>query len=282
MYRFLASRRWLVRTIAGILLVLVCVRLGIWQLDRNEQRTAHNDVVEANVDDDAVPIDRLAAPGAALADDDQWRTVQVTGRYDTDNALILRLRPVNGVPGVHALTPLVTDDGNAVLVDRGYVASEGTRDDEVPIPPPPEGRVTVTGRARTSETGQGTGGDAARGDIRYVDIAGIAETMPYPLYGAWIERTAQDPAGSGELRTIPAPETESGPHLSYAVQWFLFAVVGVSGYVLLVRAEARGRAEAAAEPGHGDSSGPGEDSGDHAAGEPAARAHGGGRDQVDR
>ncbi|WP_158564266.1 SURF1 family cytochrome oxidase biogenesis protein [Jiangella anatolica] len=246
MYRFLASRRWLVRTLAGVLLVLLCVRLGLWQLDRNEQRQDRNAVIEANVGGDPVPAAELAPPGETLATDDQWRTVEVTGRWDVDEELRLRLRPVDGTRGVHALTPLVTDDGTALLVDRGFVAADGRDDDEIELAAPPDGEVTVTARVRRSETGHDV--DPSSGSVRFVDVEAIAAGLPYPLYGAWGELIAQVPEPATSLQLIEPPETESGPHLSYAIQWFLFAVVGVGGFILLIRGEARGSEETPERP----------------------------------
>lgn len=264
-YRFLASRAWLVRTLAGILLVLVCVRLGIWQLDRNEQRQERNAVIEANVDGDPVPAGQLAPSGQPLDDGDEWRTVEVTGQWDTGNELALRLRPVDGTRGLHALTPLVTDDGTALLVDRGFVAADGRDDDQIELPPPPDGEVTVTARIRQSQTGHDV--DPSTGAVRFVDVEAIAAGLPYPFYGAWGELITQDPEPATALQLIDPPETESGPHLSYAFQWFLFAVVGVGGFVLLIRAEAKGRAE----PPDDETSGDGPPGDDHPA-DPPARA----------
>ncbi|WP_116950696.1 SURF1 family cytochrome oxidase biogenesis protein [Jiangella endophytica] len=241
MYKFLASRRWLVRTLAGVLLVLLCVRLGLWQLDRNEQRQDRNAVIEANEGGDPVPAADLAPPGRPLAEGDEWSTVQITGRWDVDNELRLRLRPVDGTRGVHALTPLVGDDGTALLVDRGFVAADGRDDDEIELPPPPDGEVTVTARVRHSETGHDV--DPSSRSVRFVDVEAIAAGLPYSFYGAWGELITQDPEPATSLQLIDPPATESGPHLSYAIQWFLFAVVGVGGFVLLIRGEARGRDE---------------------------------------
>lgn len=229
-------RRWLVRTIAGLLLVAVCVRLGLWQLDRNEQRSARNDLIEANADGVPVPVGSLAVVDEPLDPGDQWRTVELTGHWDAGHELVLRLRPVDGERGVHAVTPLITDGGAALLVDRGFVLADGADDDQVAVPPPPDGEVTVTARLRASEDG---GGHPVSGTIRRVDVTTIGATLPYPLYGAWGELLSQDPAAGDELRPIPPPEIESGPHLSYAVQWFLFAAIGIGGFILLVRAERR-------------------------------------------
>jgi cytochrome oxidase assembly protein ShyY1 len=242
-YRFLATRGWVVRTLAGLLLVAVFVRLGIWQLDRSEQRSERNAVIEANVEAAPVPISDVIAPGDDLEADDQWRRVRLTGEYDVDGQLFLRLRPLDGQNGVHVITPLVTADGTALLVDRGFVPTEGSERDEPSVEPPPGGEVEVVARLRLSEDGRGTGGDVSSGSVRFLDVDAIDDESAYPLYGAWGELVEQDPPAPGAFQAVPPPEAEAGPHLSYAIQWFLFAVTGIGGFILLIRAEARGRRE---------------------------------------
>lgn len=240
-FRLLASRRWAVRVLAGLLLVLACVRLGMWQLDRNEERAARNAVIEANANREPVAVDDVLAAGAPARAGAAWTPVTATGRYDVDRELVVRLRPFEGRAGVHVLTPLVTRSGTAVLVDRGFVDHDGPATDRPPIPRPVPGDVDVVGRVRLSEEGRGTGGDPGGGAVRYVDVDEIAAALPYPVYGAWVELVRQDPAAAEAPVPPPAPTPDAGPHLSYAVQWFLFACIGVGGFVFLVRAESRVR-----------------------------------------
>jgi cytochrome oxidase assembly protein ShyY1 len=159
------------------------------------------------------------------------------------------LRPRGGQAGIHVLTPLVTDSGAVVLVDRGFLATSGA---EVPeLPAPPSGEVDVVGRVRASEEGVGRAGDPSSGMVRYVDLDALSAVVDGPLYGGWLELVEQDPPADESLALVPPPELESGPHLSYAMQWFAFTVIGIGGFVLLIRAEARARREAADPPsGH--------------------------------
>lgn len=242
--RLFVTRRWLLRFVAGLLLATGCVLLGLWQLDRNEQRTARNAIVEANVDAAPVPIDDIIAPDAAVTETLEWRTVTVRGAYDPDRQLRLRLRPVDGERGVHALVPLVTADGTTILVNRGFVPGA----DDVPIPDPPAGTVTVTGRLRPAEGGSGLGGDVQDGAIRHVDTATLAEEWQTPMYQAWLRVSDESPPADQPLEPLPDPTTEAGPHLSYALQWFLFATIGVGGFVILIRAESKASAGRSAEP----------------------------------
>ena len=242
MLRFLTTRQWIVRILGGVLLAAACVALGMWQLDRNEQRQARNALIEANLDRPPVSVDDVLRPGEPVDPADEWVNVRVEGRYDTEHELAVRMRPRAGQPGVHVLTPLVTADGAAVLVDRGFVPSPGAQIPDLPAPPP--GEVEVTGRVRPSEDRRVPGGDPAAGAIRYIDLDAIAAVLPYPVYGGWIELASEDPPPAADPpEPVPPPEIEAGPHLSYAVQWFAFATIGVGGFVLLVRAEAKARRE---------------------------------------
>lgn len=234
-FRLFFTRRWLVRFVAGLLLATACVLLGLWQLDRNEQRAARNAVIEANADAAPVPINRLLAPDDTVTGGLEWRQVTVQGTYDTDRQLRLRLRPISGERGVHSIVPLVTADGTAILVDRGF--APGT--DDVAIPGPPEGQVTVTGRLRPGESGRGLGGDVNDGAIRNLDIAALADEWQLPMYQGWLAVGDESPPPDQPLQRLPDPTTEAGPHLSYAVQWFLFATIGVGGFIVLIRAESK-------------------------------------------
>lgn len=231
----------MVRIIGGMVLAAACVALGMWQLDRNEQRQERNALIEANLDRPPVAVDDVLTPGVPIDPSDEWVTVRAEGRYDAEHEFAVRLRPRAGQPGVHVLTPLVTDSGAAVLVDRGFVAGSGAG---VPdLPAPPDGLVEATGRVRPSEDRRGPGGDPEAGVIRFVDLDAIAAVLPYPVYGGWLELASEKPTPAEVPEQVPPPEVESGPHLSYAIQWFAFATIGVGGFVLLVRAEAKARRE---------------------------------------
>jgi cytochrome oxidase assembly protein ShyY1 len=238
-FRSLATRRWLLRVFAGTVLVIAFVRLGIWQLDRNEERAEHNALIEANSQRDPVPVEEVLRPNTAVEPDQVWTPVRASGSYDVDHQLVVRLRPLDGQPGVHVLTPLVTGSGDALLVDRGFVPHEGSPASSPAIPEPPPAEVEIVGRVRASEEGRGTGGDPATGVIRHVDVDQIAATLPYPVYGAWVEVIDEQPPPAVAPVRPPEPTLDAGPHLSYAVQWFLFACIGIGGFILLARADAR-------------------------------------------
>lgn len=247
MYRFLVSRHWLGILGAVVLFAAACGLLADWQLHRLAGRHAANHLISANLHAPATPADDALAVGRDPAEDREWRPVRATGHWDVGHQLLVRLRPYEGDVGFYVVTPLVTDNGPAVLVNRGWVpAGEGGA--SVPhVPAPPDGTVTVTGRLRPTER-PATGAAPPRGQITRIDVPGIARTLPYDVYGGFLELTAQLPKPARAPRVIPPPEPTEGPHLLYAVQWVLFALMGFGGFVVLARREAADRRAAGDEP----------------------------------
>ena len=103
-----AARRAVGIVCVGIVLATACVFLGRWQWNRHVWRDAAIAVVTTNYAADPVPLDDvLASTDETLGKADEWRTVEVVGRYDSDATVLLRNRPVDGHPAyAHAITEL--------------------------------------------------------------------------------------------------------------------------------------------------------------------------------
>lgn len=136
MYRFLLSRQWVTLTLVALLLVPTMIALGIWQMNRYEERSARNQLVTDALTADPVPVERLAAPGHAVTRAERYRTVTATGRFDTDAEVVVRRR-VNADEeiGFHVLTPFVLDDGKVLLVNRGWIPADGPSQTAFPRAP---------------------------------------------------------------------------------------------------------------------------------------------------
>ncbi len=161
--------------------------------------------------------------GGGPTENDEWRRVLVTGTYVPDSDLLVRLRSVEDKPAFEVLTPLRMSDGDTLLVNRGYVRPEqGTQ--APPIPAPPTGEVTVEGRIRCRR---------APSPVR------SRSTRPAPpgvLHRLRPDRTVHrtdlvtgylqlDDAQPGGLGTIPLPQIDAGPYLSYGLQWLAFGIM---------------------------------------------------------
>ncbi|MFF4170523.1 SURF1 family protein [Streptomyces sp. NPDC001744] len=274
MYRFLLSRQWVILTLVALVLVPTMIELGFWQFHRHERRTAQNALIADSIAAKPVPVEELTAPGHTVPRADYWRPVTATGTFDTAHEVVVRRRTsADDRVGVHVLTPLVLRDGRVLLVNRGWVPAAADQRSYPPVPPPPRGEVTVTGRLKADETTGASGIKDLKGlperQVMLINSRQQAELTGREVLGGYVEQIAPAPAG-GTIEPVPAPDHDSiGAHMAYAVQWWLFAAGVPVGWVILVRREKRDREQAAApgaagppEPsGAPDPSGPPEPSG---------------------
>jgi cytochrome oxidase assembly protein ShyY1 len=248
-YRFLLSRQWVILTLLGLALIPAMIKLGFWQLHRHESRVAHNELISASLAAEPVPFDRLSSPGHAPAEDDQFRTARATGRYDTGHEVVVRQRTGADEKsiGYFVVTPLIRDDGSAVLVNRGWIEAGGDLTRFPDVPAPPRGKVTVTGRVMADETSAASGIKDKRGlpprQVMLINSRQQAAALDRPVLRGYLQLTATSPKSAGEQpQLIPEPDHSSiGPHMAYAVQWWLFAAAVPFGWATLVRRERRDR-----------------------------------------
>ena len=210
--------------------------MGMWQLDRLDQRHERNELIHRNLDAMPAPVGQVARVGRDLSPKSQWRLVVARGRYDVDHELLVRNRVLNGTSGYHVVTPLVTVEGVILLVNRGWVRPGQTASSPPEVPRPAPGLVTVHARMRPSEPSAG-GDPAPAGQVRRIDVRDIARSLPYPVYGGYAELVRESPARKPAPTPLPPPQVSEGPHLAYAFQWFVFAIIAVGGVILLARRE---------------------------------------------
>jgi surfeit locus 1 family protein len=225
--------------LALVVVVAACVSLGLWQLRRLDARRAYESLVAER---SAAPPVSLAdlAPDPRTVDPDAvaYRRVVVEGMFDPDHEVVLLGRALEGRPGNHVLTPLLLEDGSALVVDRGWVPYE-LRSPPVGQAPPPAGEVVVEGVVLPPSPDRSSGGDPTL--VTAIDLETIGERVDVPLLPFALLLQEVDPASPAELPIVVAPPgpEEGPPHLSYAVQWFSFAAIAVIGYAILVRRELR-------------------------------------------
>ncbi|MET9296377.1 SURF1 family protein [Streptomyces sp. NPDC003077] len=253
MYRFLLSRQWVILTLVGLVLIPVMIKLGFWQFHRHEHRVAQNQLIADNLVARPVPVTDLTAPGKTVPREEMWRRVTATGTYDTRHEVVIRQRTAadEQTIGYYVVTPLDLGDGRSVLINRGWIAAGGDLTKFPKIPAAPAGKVTVTGRIMADETTESSGIKNTSGlpdrMFMLINSEQQAKYLDRPVLGGYIEQTAPKPAG-GTPELVPDPDHDSiGPHMAYAVQWWLFAAAVPVGWVVLVRRERRDRLAAEAK-----------------------------------
>ena len=245
--RKMFSRKWWVATLLVLAATLVLIRLGIWQLDRLEQRRAFNSQVLLARSQPS--LDLSQAPPQTISEM-EWHSVQLAGEYDFANQVALRNQYYGTQYGYHLLTPLLfnpsTGSGQApiaVLVDRGWIPADGNsspedwrRYDEV-------GAVKVTGQIRLGQGKPAIGGvaDALPGDgsklaiWNNADVGKIAGQLPYLILPVYIQVNSEASDSEPPIPYQPEIELTEGPHFGYALQWFTFATILFFGYPFYIQ-----------------------------------------------
>jgi cytochrome oxidase assembly protein ShyY1 len=230
-------KRWIAMGVFAAILATVFVMLGQWQLRRLDERRETNATVEAHRDLPVAPYgDVMTGP---VDDDDQWFRVSATGTYTGDQFQV-RYRSLDGAYGSEAVAVLETTEGDLLLVNRGFLVRQpGYPDGALPAPPP--GEVTVTGFVRRNDRGDEAAMTPHENQIRLISSDALGAALGEELVNGYIALLESTPAETDVLRPLAAPALDEGPHLSYALQWFAFTLIGVVGMVVLVRADLRDR-----------------------------------------
>jgi surfeit locus 1 family protein len=206
--------------VATLVAVVVFVSAGNWQRGRMGQKDAWGAQLAA----------AEAAPVAALpAGDVDWsawrfRRVEAAGTFDAARQFLLDNKVHHGRVGFHVVTPLRTEDGRAILVNRGWVPAGRTRAD-VPDVAVPSGRVVVHGRLNLPPQGyvELERTTPERGVWQNLDPARFAAATGLPVLPVVLEATQG--AGEGLARDWPRPDTGSDKHRIYMMQWYAFAAM---------------------------------------------------------
>ncbi len=249
-FAFAAKPKWIFGHLIALAFVVMAVNLGFWQIRRLHERQAFNRQVVANMQAPVSSLDAVLPNGSTFKDvhHELNRRVRVTGKYLVNKEMVITGQAsADGIPGVWIVTPLQLGDGRVVLINRGWLPSTG----QITTPPtdakPPTGQVRVTGLV--SETQPQAEGESPERNVANqrsflrIDIKRIAQEFSQPLVPAFVQRSDQaprDPGPRSPANLEPAP-LSNGPHLSYTLQWFVFAGVVVVGYPFLLWIMAKDR-----------------------------------------
>lgn len=232
-YRFARSPRWVATHLLVLGLVVLMVNLGLWQLRRLDERRDRNELVAAQQALPAAPAGDLADPGDGpdRTDDLRFRHATAAGTFRAGAGATEVVRSnQGGRPGGYVLGVLDLDGGDeeALVVLRGFLPT--APDGGLEPPAPPDVEVEVEGILIPVDR-------LDRPTRTAVERLGLDPAVALPVV---LQVTAVD---DDALVPVTPPALGDGPHLGYAVQWFLFSAVGVAGYPFLLRRRARDRDE---------------------------------------
>ncbi|MFG6401303.1 SURF1 family protein [Microbacterium sp. P04] len=230
--------RWSGYIAVAIIFAIACGFLSHWQFSRNEERARQLALVENNYNREPVALGTALATGAELDPAAEWTPVEVTGTYLPEEQVLVRNRPRGGTSAFEVLVPFRLDDGRVLIIDRGWVPPGDPEPVPESVPSPPAGEVTVIVRLRPGEALPTSGRTADEGQVPTINlplISGMVASGSAVETGAYGLMVSEDPAPAVSPSAIDPPTDDPGPHLSYAVQWILFAVMGFAfiGYVIV-------------------------------------------------
>jgi surfeit locus 1 family protein len=236
--------RALIVAVIAIVLAALCVRAGLWQLSRYDAKRAL-----ARSYREALAAPPVALPGPIAAwEDVRDRRVLVRGELDERWQVLLSDRWRGDSAGVEVLTPVRLESGVIALLDRGGLPSAdgihaapadwsepGPRAWIALLEPLPR-HVHTPAWERLRADSAGTLWAA-----RALCADSIAAHAPFAL-APWVLRALPD-SSAPALPARALPEAPNAMmHLSYAVQWFLFALAFLAGWWFVLRRPAPGRA----------------------------------------
>lgn len=226
MLALLRTRRWIAFTALVLGVIIAFGFLSRWQWQRAEEKRLEGNAI----------VSRAAVPAQLLdpsSPPPEWSVVTLTGEYDPD-VLMVRQRPQGGQNGAWVLSAFTIAGGpSKVWVSRGWIPVTGAATQMPDLPAPPSGVVELTGVWRPYQpvdpdrmVGLPLGMVPAIGPPA-VDDVGYA-----PGY------VQLQPAEAG-LESVEMPSIDDARNLSYAIQWILFALVGMVSWWFFLRREAR-------------------------------------------
>ncbi|MGI9621855.1 MAG: SURF1 family cytochrome oxidase biogenesis protein [Acidimicrobiales bacterium] len=241
MYDFVRRPKWIASHIFVVALVVIMVFLGLWQVDRLQQRRSTNNEVTDRLEQSVEPVSGLVTidDSLSIGEETRFRLVTATGEYVMADEVLVRNRSLDGAPGYWVLTPLLLDSGDGVVVNRGWVPFSFEPGDARPGTEPPPGTVTVVGMVRETVEASGIQRSDRSGveldSLARPDLARYQEQLDYDILPVLVQLESQQPAGNDLPVPLSRPELDEGPHLAYAVQWFIFCVIALIGYPLVIR-----------------------------------------------
>ena len=239
---------WILSHAFAALLIVGFVWAGFWQLGRLDERRAANFLIESR----ALVSPSVFGDVSVEPDLFDFVAVSVSGHFIDGEVVRVANRSQDGRGGDWIVATFEASSGQILAVNRGFLLrSEETA-------PVPAGEVELSGWLRRTRTKGWIGAqDSGVGErVPRLNIEDIESRLGVQLVPGWLQLSeidGQDPSlangvnesdpGVVTPRPVALDDLDEGSHFSYAMQWFAFAALSASVYVLLLRKLAKGSVE---------------------------------------
>lgn len=229
MFKNLLRPRWIILTFLLASLIYLFIELSGWQFDRYHQRIDRNKDFVTAVAGVPIPIENVSQ----LNNLKQWGKVSLSGQYLDAESKLVRKRYLKNSLGFWVLTPFQLTNKEIILVNRGWIPSANSSTSELAIPNSPTQQALIEGYLQPMEKFKANPADLPSNQINDINIEKFQGNI-YPNF--YVQIGKSNPAEK-DIGIIYLPEVSNGPHLSYAIQWILFALLLPIGWYVLLKNE---------------------------------------------
>ena len=209
------------------------LNLGLWQLNRLDNKKSFNSVLSAHSSAPVQPLDQ-AVPKKWDPVTSEWIRVSITGSYDSTKAVTIINRSQDGSAGYNSAVPFTSINNRTILVNRGFVP--------LAMSPPtaPAGTIEIVGYLRNTQSRSALGPidskEVGTVEFQRFDIPLIAASVGEQLEPMFLQLIQETPSSTSQWPAkVQLPPLDEGTHLSYAFQWFFFCLVALAAWVVVVR-----------------------------------------------
>jgi surfeit locus 1 family protein len=210
-------------TLFTLFFLPLLVSLGFWQLNREQQKIAAEDLYEQRLLTEAVDVASIDWNKSDL----NWVSVRATGFFDKERHLLLDNRIHYSVVGYEVITPFFAGD-KVLLINRGWIA-QGPSRQSLPAVEASDNITTISGHIYVPDGSlMMLGSEESSTEnwpkvIQKIDFQYISGVLDESLLPHVIRL---DENSTGVLQTNwSAINMRPEVHKAYAVQWFIMALV---------------------------------------------------------
>lgn len=221
-------RRWAGWLSLVIVFSIACAFLSNWQFSRRQEALDAMNQLSQNYDSSPVALQALESP-ERFDQANEWRQIELVGHYLPLESLLVRNRPLNGQPGFLEIVPFQLADKQIVLVERGWIAATSEYSAPKTYPLPSDDEQRVVGHLRATEPSLGR--TAPPGQLATINVeefltkSKIKDRVFNRLY---VRATSESVPVTDNPTQLTKPQLDEGNHLSYALQWILFALMAAT------------------------------------------------------
>lgn len=214
---------------------VACVALASWQIDRRAEAVSKIQRVAANYDLPPVKFEDVLALDEESVVAFEWRNVQFSGRYLVDDALLVRNRAIAGQPGFVQLVPFELSTGEIVVIERGWISADSELNPSNAFMPSGSQKEVIA-RVRLSE--EIPNRESPEGQLTSINLGEIETALDNSVEtDFYLRLVSESPAEPSYPQPLSRPVLDEGNHLSYAVQWIIFAIMGFFALFWAIRQE---------------------------------------------